>query len=90
MVFTKALALAALRHTAADELGRVRSWLKNANGISWTQQYGYYTGYIDLRPAVMKAAVELVQLYFLNNIFLNFINRQPFNRVKSLVSRNEC
>jgi hypothetical protein len=46
--------------------------------------------YIDLRPAMLKAAVELVSLDFFNNLLFNFVNGQPFYNFKSLICRNEC
>ena len=43
------------------KLSRTRRRSACANGIGRTQQYGDYTKrYIDLRPAMLKAAVELV------------------------------
>jgi hypothetical protein len=43
------------------KLSRTRRRSACASGIGRTQQYGDYTKrYIDLRPAMLKAAVELV------------------------------
>ena len=57
-----ATAVVAQRQThRTNKLSRTRRWGACANGIGGTQQYGNYTQrYIELRPAMLKAAVELV------------------------------
>ncbi len=42
------------------KLGRVRRWSASAYSINRKQQYGEYTSLFVLRPAMLKAVVELV------------------------------